>query len=274
MAFPSSTGIKKQALVRVIHYAQGLVLVFLVLLPILPLFFYSISGNWRFPSILPQNINMEGWLYVLQGSKRVLNALGNSLLITALVLVMSLILGIPAGRVLGLHRFRFRMIIQFCIYLPFLVPPLAVVIGMHILFIRLSLADRLIGVVLSHMVLSLPYIIISMHAIFSNYNLQYEQVAQTLGCRPMQRFFRITLPLIRPGIISGSIFIILVSWNQYILSLLIGGGRVLTLPVLLLVFVSAGDFVLGGVVSIIFMLPVLILFVLSSKLLNYRMFLR
>src|SRR5581483_7361132 len=113
-----------------------------------------------------------------------------------------------------------------------IVPGLAVVLGIHIVFIRYNLADTPLGVVLVHLIPVLPYMTLVMSSVFANYDTQYEEQARVLGAGPVRTFLLITLPMIFPGVVVGGLFAFLISWSQYILTLLIGGGAVITLPLL------------------------------------------
>jgi len=68
-----------------------------------------------------------------------------------------------------------------------------------------------------------------------------------------------------PGIIVASMFAFVVSWSQYLLTLIIGGPGIKTLPLLLFAFINSGDYTVGAAVCIIFVLPALIILVTSSR---------
>ncbi|NJN55262.1 MAG: ABC transporter permease subunit, partial [Anaerolineae bacterium] len=85
----------------------------------------------------------------------------------------------------------------------------------------------------AHLVPVMPYLVLVLMAAFANYNLDYEGQARVLGARPYQVFRHVTLPAIWPGLMVGCLFAFLISWSQYLLTLIIGGGQVLTLSVLL-----------------------------------------
>jgi putative spermidine/putrescine transport system permease protein len=78
----------------------------------------------------------------------------------------------------------------------------------------------------------------------------------------------VTLPAILPGIIVGGLFAFLVSWSQYVLTLLIGGGRVITLPLLLFNYASAGRNDLTGAIGILYILPGILILLLTARYLT------
>jgi putative spermidine/putrescine transport system permease protein len=97
-----------------------------------------------------------------------------------------------------------------------------------------------------------------------------ESQARTLGASPLQVFWRVTLPAIAPGAAVAAAFAFLISWSQYLLTLLIGGGRVLTLPLMLVAFLNGGDQAIGAALTLIFILPTVAIFVAVSRHLSHE----
>jgi putative spermidine/putrescine transport system permease protein len=148
---------------------------------------------------------------------------------------------------------------------PVIVPGIAVALGLHAVFIQIGLTNTLAGVVLVHLIPTLPYMTLVMAGIFANYDPAFEQQARSLGASPLQTFRHVTLPAILPGIIVGGLFAFLVSWSQYVLTLLIGGGRVITLPLLLFNFASAGRNDITGAIGIVYILPGILILLLTAR---------
>ena len=253
---------------RLVHLIVIAAIVGGVLLPIIPLAVWSVSHSWFFPAILPSELSGRAWAYIGSPLSKVIGALANSLLIAGLVTAAAAVLGIPAGRALGLQRFRGKAILEFVILAPIIVPGLAVIMGIHVLFIKLRLVDTLFGVALVHLLPSLPYMVMVMSGVFANYNVEFEQQAFSLGAGRIRTFIHVTLPAILPGVVTGSLFVFLISWSQYILTVLIGGGRVITLPVLLFAFAAAGDNAVTAALCIIFLAPAVLILVFTSRYLS------
>ena len=184
--------------------------------------------------------------------------------------LLSAIIGLPAGRALGLYQFRGKAVIELLILAPTIVPGIAVALGLHVVFLNLGLAGSFSGVLIIHLIPTLPYMVLVMAGVFANYNPEIEAQARSLGAGPIQTFYYVTLPAILPGLLIGSLFTFLVSWSQYILTLLIGGGRVVTLPLLLFNFASAGRNDITGAISMIYILPGVVLLLLGARHLTGR----
>ncbi len=241
-----------------------------VLAPLLPLIIWSFAHRWFFPDVLPTEWSWRAWTYVFSGSSQVAKALGNSTFVALAVTLLSALIGLPAGRALGLYEFRGKTAVLFLILTPAIMPVIAVAMGIHVAFLRVGLADTKVGVILVHLIPVMPYMVLTLTSVFANYNLDYEGQARTLGARPWQVFIHVTLPAIWPGLMVGCLFAFIISWSQYLLTLLIGGGEVITLPVLLFAFANSGDHAITAALSLVFIAPALLLFLFTARYLTDR----
>jgi putative spermidine/putrescine transport system permease protein len=255
---------------RALRYAVVAGIVVAVLLPLLPLLAWSVSSRWFFPALLPPELSLRAWQYVVSGTSRVGEALVTSAVVALSATFLCVLLGVPAGRALGLYRFRGKPFLEYLILAPLIVPGIAVVMGVHVFFIRLGLSDTIAGVVLVHLLPTLPYMIIVMRGVFANYSVEYEQQAQSLGASRRQILLHVTLPSVLPGIVTGGLFVFLISWSQYVLTLMVGGGRVLTLPLLLFSFATSGDMAVTAALSVVFVLPAVLILLATSRYLTGR----
>jgi putative spermidine/putrescine transport system permease protein len=147
------------------------------------------------------------------------------------------------------------------------VPPLAVTAGIHILFIKYGLADTIQGVVLVHLIPTIPYVTLVMSSVYANYDIAFEEQARVLGASPLRAFWHVTLPAVFPGLVVAALFAFLISWSEYILTLLIGGGQVITLPLLLFSFANVDPSV-AAALSLVFIAPAVLILVFTSKYLS------
>ena len=242
----------------------------LVAVPLVPLALWSFAGEWRYPDLLPTEFSLRGWEYVAGSGSRAPEAILNSLVIGVAATAASVAVGLPAGMALGGYEFRLKGLVIFFVLLPILVPPLASTMGIHLTFIRLGLADTAFGVFLVHLVPTVPYTTIILTSVFAEGGGEMEEAARTLGASPWQAFRHVTLPRAAPGIAVASLFAFLLSWSQYILTVLIGGGSVITLPMLLFSAAGGNDPVITAVLAVIFALPAVLALVLALRYLNPR----
>jgi putative spermidine/putrescine transport system permease protein len=250
---------------RVISYVIMVIIVIESLLPLIPIMIWAFGFRWLYPSLLPAKFSLHAWDYVFSKGSHALEATLTAGLIAIIVTILSLFIGVPAGRALGLHKFRGKQLIEFLIIAPEIVPGIAVVMGIHILFIKLGLANTLIGVALVHLIGTTPYVVLVLAGIFANYQPEFEEQARTLGASPFQTFIHVTFPAIFPGTLVAGMFAFIISWDQYIVTLLIGGGKVVTVPLLLVNFASGNNNPVTAALCLLFMAPSIIFLIVSAK---------
>ncbi len=262
---PQQAAANRQVYIRWVSIS--LLLTWLVL-PMVPLLIWSFSHRWFFPNVLPQEFSLKAWAYVFSSTSGVMASLWDTIVISLGATLLSILVGVPAGRALGQYKFRGKILVELLILAPVIVPGIAVVLGIHVLFIRYGLANTQFGVMLVHLIPTLPYMVLVMSGVFANYDASFEHQARSLGAGPLRTWWYVTLPAILPGVIVGGLFAFLVSWSQYILTLLIGGGRVVTLPLLLFNFATAGRNDITGAISMIYIIPGIIVLLLSARYLT------
>jgi putative spermidine/putrescine transport system permease protein len=235
-------------------------------LPFLTLAVWSLADRWFFPGLWPQAWGLRAWTYVTTtAGGQVVTALGHSVAVAAVTAIAAVLVALPAARALGLYNFRGKDGISVLLTLPIIVPPLSVAMGLHLWFIRLDLAETFAGVVAVHLTFCLPYAIFVLWGVFSNYNPDFEAQARSLGATRRRVWLGVMLPMIMPGVIVAGLFAFLLSWSQYLSTLIIGGGRLITLPVLLFALMGSGDRPVAAAVSIVFVLPAFVVLLFSAR---------
>ncbi len=238
---------------------------FWLLFPFLSIILWSISTGWRYPSVFPDGYSLRGFRVAFDPSGDMLRGVITSTLIAVVVGVIATLVGSAAGRAIALYSFRFKKAFQFLVLAPLIVPGLAVTMGIQVLFIKFGLADTIKGVVLAHLIPTVPYAVMIMSGTFANFDKSYEEQGQVLGASRIRVLRRITLPLVVPGLAVSFLFAFVISWSEYILTLLVGGGAVKTLPIVLFAYLRGSDLPLVGAASIVFMIPPLVLLRFTSK---------
>ncbi len=237
----------------------------LAAVPLLLLGVWSFSRSWFWPALLPREWSIRAWSYVMAPTAEVLPALGTSLGLAATVTIISLLIAVPAARALAFHDFTGKRTVLFVLLLPVLAPPLASAMGVHTLFLQYGLSDQWIGVMLVHLIPAVPYTTIVLAGSFSRFDPEYEAQARTLGAGTFSVWRYITLPAIAPGLALAAVFAFLISWSQYLLTLLVGGSRIRTLPLILVSFQRSGDEAITAALSLVFIAPAIIVFAVASR---------
>ncbi len=235
-------------------------------LPFVPLLIWPFAGGWLYPAPLPTDWSDRAWSYLISPGARVWPALVNSLTLAIAVAIAAVVLGLPAGRALALGRFSGRSAVYGVFLLPAIVPAQAAAFGLHASFLRLGLADQWLGVALAHLVPVLPYVVVTLMGVFANYDVTFEDQARTLGANAWTRLRRVTLPLVLPGVAVAGLYAFLISWSQVLVTLLIGGGAFMTLPLLLVAFVNSGDYALASALALLLLAPAFAVMGLAIRL--------
>ncbi len=254
-----------------------------ILGPFVPLVIASFAFRWSWPSVLPTTWWWEargsarfplGWDYVFSPVSRVLESTGNTVLIALIVTVLCTLISLPAARVLARESFRGKSFIEFFMLTPLIVPEIALGLGILITFIQLGLAGSLVGIILVHLIPTIPYMVRVLTSVFQGLSRDYEEQARVLGAGPLRTMFHVTLPMILPGVIAGGLFAFLISSNIFLLTFFIGQGRIETLPTLLFSRVHGGgvlDPVAAGV-ALVVCVPGLIMLIITERFIREEVF--
>lgn len=269
---------------RILFYAAVILVLLMLVLPMIAFVINAFAVRWFYPQFIPHEWSLQAWerldlippegqrdvstWLALLGRSEVVSSMITSLGIGGGVTLISIIIGLPAARVLGLNQFRGKKIVEFLVLAPTIVPVIAFSLGLNINFIRWGLSGTVWGVALVHLVPVMPYVVLTLSGVFANYNPEFEAQARTLGAGPISTFWYVTLPAIMPGIIVAGLFAFLVSWSQYLLTFLIGGGRVITMPLLLFSTASGGNNPLIAALSLIFVAPAVLTLLFTSRYLS------
>jgi len=133
---------------------------------------------------------------------------------------------------IGLWRTNWRHghTFQNLFLLPLIVPPITSAILFFRLWSEWHITDTLVGLVLAHMILGIPFVVITVNASLANFDIKLEQAARSLGANAWVVLRRITIPCILPGVLSGALFAFVTSWDESIVALFLCGTKTLTLP--------------------------------------------
>lgn len=159
-------------------------------------------------------------------------AFGNSILIAVIVAAASTVIGTAAS--VGLQKWTKRWsakTVQALILAPIVVPAIIVAIGMYAIFLRLQLLGTLVGFVLAHTVLAVPFVVVSVTAALSGFDQRLATASASLGANRWTTFLKVTLPAILPGVVSGALFAFVTSFDEVVLSIFIKSPYLETLPV-------------------------------------------
>lgn len=255
-----------------IKYFTLILLIFLLclwMLPIITMLVTSFALRWPFPDILPKAFNSEAWDYVLHENMDTYRSLWTTILIGIVTVFINIVVGLPAADALGRYKFKGKPLFELLISLPIVLPPLAIILGLHRTFLRLGLTESMLGVILANVIPTLPYMVRALSVGYESMGFKLEEQAKMLGANRLQRITQIIIPSLMPSLVAGSSLCILISASQYVSVLLIGGGLVKTVPIIMFPFLVGGNQAVGSAYGFLFSGMALVLLLAMNNIMKY-----
>ncbi|HMB33780.1 MAG TPA: ABC transporter permease [Methylomirabilota bacterium] len=191
-----------------------------------------------------------------------------SLLLTAVVTPLALIIGTLAAYALVRYSFPGKGAMATLVMAPLVMPQIVLGIALLNYMSGLGLVGSLTGLILGHLVVTLPFTVRLVSISVHNLDPALERAAQNLGATPLQTFWRVTLPLLRPGIVAGAIFAAIISFGELAVTLLIAGARTTTLPLRIFNYTEYNFDPTINAVSTIFVVLALVLIIVLDRLIG------
>jgi multiple sugar transport system permease protein len=161
----------------------------------------------------------------------VMRYLGNSLIVGLASTLITLVLGCMAAYGLARFRFRGRNTVAYTTLLLRTVPLAVLAVPVFMIWNEAGIINSLSGLVLLYVAVNLPFTIWLLYGFIDQVPIELEEAARMDGCGPIQVFYKIVLPLIKPGLAAASIFTFRIAWNEFILALVLTDRATRTLPV-------------------------------------------
>ncbi len=190
--------------------------------------------------------------------------LANSTIVAAGSVILGMIIGLPAAYVVARYRMHKLSLV---ILLMRMVPTIVFMLPLFVTYQQLDLIDTHIGLILSHLILTLPLIIWIMISFYEDVPIEIEDQAKVDGCNELGVFLRIALPLSLPGMVVTTILAFVTSWNNFIFVLILGGSNTTTLPLAVFSFMGFEQLDFGAIAAVASMLslPIIILTIIMQR---------
>lgn len=259
--------IKRLTLILV--YALVILAVLLSIAPILylvltsfkePELTFAIPPVWNFTPTLQ---NYEEVLSSTDFDKYFMNSVITALSTTAI----ALILGTLAAY--GFSRFRFRghFWLRMSSLIPQMLPPIAIVVPLYVLFSRLDWIDTRQSLIISYLTFTIPLSTWMMVGFFDDVPIELEEAAMIDGCSRFGALMRVNLPLVIPGMAATAILAFLYCWNEFLYAVILTGRNARTLPVIITSFMTNKSVLWGRIAAsgTLVLIPVLIFALLAQR---------
>lgn len=268
MKLPS---IKRSFIQNAVKIPLILFILFFVLFP----FFYLVITSFRPQGEFLENVNIFPRSFTLEhykevfGAQKALGYLRNSLLITIIVTVLSIVIGTMAGYALVRSRFKEVIILSIIFLFIFIrfYPRIAIIVPWFLIMKQFSLLDTIWAVVILHLGLTVPFVVWLMYTFFKGVPIELEECASIDGAGFVRRFRSVVLPLSLPGIASASIFTAFLSWNEFLLASAVTRESAKTLPVAVAGFITDKGVIWGPMMamSALIIVPMIIFALFLQK---------
>ena len=170
------------------------------------------------------------WYQNLFASEEWVRAAKNSFIVAPAATVLATVLGTLAAVGLNKSEFPGKAMVMAVLISPMVVPVVVVGVGMYIFFAQIGLSETYAGLILAHAALGAPFVVTTVSATLQGFNQNLVRASLSLGASPLRTFFRITLPVIAPGLISGALFAFATSFDEVVITLFVAGASQSTLP--------------------------------------------
>lgn len=228
---------------------------FAVSLPIGLLGLWSVTRRWPWPALLPTQLQLAAW-HGLLGTQGLGPIVLRSFAISTTVSFGASVAGFLTSRSAARHASREGLYLL--LHLPFVISPVVLGVSLDYLFLRLGVAERTPGVILGQGIVAYAYAVILLSGFWNERIGAFVDAAATLGATPLQVWTRVLWPIARPLFAICLLQTFLISWFDYALVLLIGGGRVATLTTALYQYFASGDVRLAAACALLLLAPPLL----------------
>jgi spermidine/putrescine transport system permease protein len=193
----------------------------------------SLSGVWG-------GFTLD-WYVKLFQNERLMEALGNSVKVAGASMIISTIIGTLISLAMERFRFRGRQALDVVLYLPIVIPDIVMAVMLLLFFSAfIQLLNSLFGtafgqslftVIIAHVAFNISFVAVVVRASLKGFDWRLEEAAQDLGANEWNTFWRVTLPLIMPGVLGGALMAFTLSLDDYVISFFTNGPGASTLPI-------------------------------------------
>ncbi len=237
-------------------------LVYLFLyLPVIVVVFFSFNDSKR-------NIKFEGftlsWYTKMFENEQMMDAFFNTLIVAAVSTLFSVLLGTLCA--VGLYRLEFKLktLVSNSLYIPIVIPEIVFGIALLMFFSTLNIPTGFFTLIVSHITFSLPFVVITVRARLAGFDRSLEEAAQDLGASSWRTFWRVTMPLITPGVISGALLALTLSLDDVVITTFTAGANSKLLPIYIQDQVKRGISPDVNALSTLMVIGVFVILILSN----------
>jgi spermidine/putrescine transport system permease protein len=206
------------------------------------------------------------WYARLLERPDIINGLKASVIVGLAATVLSAVFGTLIALALARHKFRGRTILEAFLYVPLVTPEIVVGISLLILFVLIGLPLGILTITIAHVAFCISFVVVVVLARLQGLDQNLEEAAMTLGADEFTTFFKITLPQIWPGVLSGALLAFTMSFDDFVITSFVSGTGSSTLPIVVYGMVRKNIEPSINAISTIILVLTAILIYLSDRL--------
>lgn len=222
----------------------------------------------------PKGFSLKWYANIFHASTHFMEGLGNSLKLGLLATAADIFLGVTAALSVCRYDFKGKNALLNYFTSPMYVPSVAFAFVLLQVYSQIGGIPGMVRLLIGHLVIILPYIVRNTVSVLHVFNWTLEDAATSLGANPVQVFFKITIPLAKPGILAGALLAFLYSFDEVALSSLLSIPRFVTLPIRIMNYMELTFDPTLAAVSTLLILSSLVLIVLMEKFVGLDMFVK
>nr|WP_243751947.1 ABC transporter permease [Leucobacter weissii] len=245
-----------------------IVLIYL-LLPIANVILFSFNERRGRNNISWNGFTFDNWMNIC-GAPDVCTAFGNSILVGVVSTAVATVLGTLIAIALVRYRFKFRSTVSLLLFTPMATPEVVLGAGLAYQFLTMGVQKGIGTIILAHIMFCISYVVVAVKARVASLNPAVEEAGRDLYASPFQVFFRITLPMLMPGIIGAALLSFALSFDDFIITNF-NSGAVSTFPKFIYTAAAKGVPAQANVLaSIVFIGALLLVIIVQMVNINKR----
>ena len=207
------------------------------------------------------------WYGELLRDQTVLDAFQNSLFVGVIATVIATVIGTLTALALSRHEFRGKTFADSSIYAATVMPEIVVGVSLLVFFVAAGVGLGITTIVIAHVAFTISFVTIVVRARLSGMDRSLEEAAQDLGASPIQTFWRVTLPLILPGVMAGAMLAFTLSFDDFVITFFVSGVGSSTLPLKIYSMLKFGVTPVINALSTVVVLTTLVIILGASRFL-------
>ena len=233
--------------------------------PLLNMVMLAFADKYDVPNVIPQAWGFKWWNYIFS-QKSLVTSMIQSFIIAIITTLVSMVFCIPAAYSIARFKYKGRKLFMLSFLLTNAFPKLGIYTSIAVLFYRYRLMGTYTGVVIIHMINSMMFMVWLPASAFRSVHRQQEEAARDVGAGPIRTFFKVTLPMAMPGISVATLYTFLGSMEEAQGTMLVGMGRIQTMPVAMYgIILDSTAVQIGAVFAILLILPSIVMIFLMRK---------